>query len=380
MTALILDAREGNRDPLYSAYFDQEIDYFLDIEAPRNTVVRDLYVLRQAGKLIELGDYTSAENQIRSLKGFEDQKTYLMGALAGARGQYAQAAEYFRQLIDKRGDLSKNLSTLSFIGAARIFHEVGDYKQAIYHYTQIRPFDPQFFESVFEKAWSFYQMGDMNGALGVTLAFVSPFFENSFFPEAFIIRAAAFFQLCYFDRASLAVEKLKRDFEPLRYQIGQLIQRGPATWLFEEASLKKMNPKILGSMIADRSFRSALRAYLALRDEVHSLRGSDAQLANHGLSFVKQKLLQEAQRVLGRDEKVLRDVLAQADLIQIEILQSGANLLMGKAPEHTIEVKTIDLANVDFDELVQFWPFKGEFWLDELGSHYYGLKSKCDTN
>jgi hypothetical protein len=66
-------------------------------------------------------------------------------------------------------------------------------------------------------------------------------------------------------------------------------------------------------------------------------------------------------------------------MIQLEILQAGANKLMGLPSEQTIPVKTINLAEVDFDGLVQFWPFKGEFWLDELPSYYYGLKSNCES-
>lgn len=378
MTALIYDARDGNEEALNHAYFDQEIDYFLDIESPRSSAARDLYVLREAGKAIHQGDYARAESNIRALGKFEDEKIYLNGALEAGRGHYPQAAEYFRQLIDKRTDLSSNLKALSFMGAARVFHEVGDFKQALYHYTQVRQMDSNFFESVFEKAWSFYMMGDMNGALGVTLSFLSPYFDSAFYPEAFLVRAAAFFQLCYFDRASLTVEKFKRDYEPLRYQVSQLNTRGMASWLFDENSLKKLNPKILGSLVADRMFRSTLRAYLGLKGESSRLHGSESQMANSALNFVKQKLMQEAKRILDHDDKVLRDVLAQMDIIQIEILQSGANLLLGRPPEQKTPVKTIDLASVDFDELVQFWPFKGEFWIDELGSHYYGLKSNCE--
>lgn len=378
MTALIYDARDGNEEALNSAYFNQEIDFYLDFETPRSSSARDLYVLREAGKLIHQGDYARAETHIRSLKRFDDEKTYLYGALEAGRGRYPQAAEYFRQLIDRRTDISHNLAALSFMGAARVFHEVGDYKQALYHYAQVRQLDSNFFESVFEKAWSFYLMGDMNGALGVSLSFMSPYFDSAFFPEAFLVRAAAFFQLCYFDRASLTVERFKKDYEPLRYQISQLIARGAASWVFDESSLKKLNPKILGSLVADRHFRSTLRAYLGLKNEGNRLRGMDGQLSQQALNFVKQKLMQEARRVLEKDEKVLRDVLSQMDIIQIEILQSGANLLLGQAPEHTVPIKTIDLGSVDFDELVQFWPFKGEFWMDELGSHYYGLKSNCE--
>lgn len=377
MTALLLDARDGNELALKRAYLEDEIDYFLDMEAPRSEITRDLFNLREAGRLVHQGDYAGAEARLKNVKGLEDEKNYIYGAIDAAQGRYPQAAERFRLLIDKRTELSKNLASLSIMGAARIFHEVKDYAQAVYHYNQIRPLDPQVFEAIFEKAWSLYLMGDMNGALGATLSFSSPFAEHAFYPEAYIVRAAAFFQLCYFERASKTIERLKRDYEPLRHQIDQLLARGAESWSFDQRTLKSINPRLLGSLLADRDFRSTLRAYEALKNEVSKLRGADAQLSNRALTFVKQRLAEETRQVFARDQKILRDILAQADLIQIDILQSGANLLLGQAPEHTIPVKTTDIGSVDFDELVQFWSFKGEHWLDELGSYYYGLQAQC---
>jgi hypothetical protein len=73
----------------------------------------------------------------------------------------------------------------------------------------------------------------------------------------------------------------------------------------------------------------------------------------------------------------LAKALEQADSIQIEILQLGVNLLVGAPIEMRDDVRILKLGDVDFDPQVQFWPFKGEFWLDELGSYYYGLKSVC---
>lgn len=378
VTALWLDARDGNDEPLKKAYFEDEIDYFLDIEAPRSSLTRELAALREAGRLIDRADYAGAEQRMAQIRSFPDELTYMKGAIAAARGQYPQSLEYFRQLIDKRTDLSQNLSDLALMGAARVFHEVKDYKQAIYHYNQIGQLHPLFFQSIFEKGWSFYLMGDMNGALGATLAFMSPYADELFYPESLVVRAAAFFQLCYFERASLTVEKLKREFEPLRVKISQFLSKGPQTWLFDESQMQKLPKRITASLVAKRDFRTSLRAYLALRSEASRLRGQNAQAASRALQFVKARMVEQARGILEQNEKILRDILAQADIIQIEILQSGANLLMGQTPEHQVPVKTIDLGDVDFDEKVQFWPFKSEWWVDELGSYYYGLKSNCE--
>lgn len=375
ITNLLIDARRGNEGPLLDAFFDEGIDYFLDIEPAQTTIVRDLQQLRGIGRSIQAGDYTSAQAGLQALRRFEDQKIYLRGVLDAAQGRYEQSLESFRQLIDNRTNLSKHLQSLAFMGAARVFHEIGDYRAAIYHYNQVRQLESEFFEAIFEKSWSFYLDGDMNGALGASLSFQSPFFEQAFYPEAFLVRAASFYQLCYFDRANLTVERLKRDYEPLRAQIQELLKRGPQSWLFDDRILKSVSTKLMGALTADTTFRGTMKAYLRVKDEARQSRTPESSQVN---AFLQNKLVQEARRVLERADRTLQNILSQAEIIQIDILQAGANKLLGQANEQTIPVKTINLGEVDFDDLVQFWPFKGEFWIDELGSYYYGLKSNCD--
>lgn len=377
LTALVYDQRDGHEEPLLKAYFEKEIDFFLDVENPRSTIGKDLQKLREIGRLIESKDFVLANTQLKSLPRFNHEKQYLQGVLLASQGQYEAAAEQMRQLIDKRLDISRNLSALAFIGAARIFHEVGDYSQALYHYTQVRQVEPLFFQAIFEKAWSFYMSGDMNGALGATLSFISPYFENSFYPEAFIVRAAAFYQLCRFDRAAQTVTYFKQTFGPIREKLKLLIAQGPEHWLFDQKSLQTIDRRILGGLTSDRVYRGLLRAYLGLEQEARILSGTEGATARQSFQFVKTRLVDQAGRILQQMENQLRDYLAQADIIQIEILQTDANVLMGQELKQNVPVKTIELASVDFDEMLQFWPFKKEYWLDELGSYYYGLMSAC---
>lgn len=382
ITALILDAREGNADPLKEAFFEKQIDYFLDFEQPRSKIAIDLANLREAGRAIEANDFNQAEQRIRAIQNFPDQKLYLRAALDAAQGRYQQSLEGFRQLIDRRHSLdSKRMIMLAFMGAARVFHEIQDYKAAIYHYNQVRQLESEFFEAVFEKGWSFYLNGDMNGALGATLTFQSPYFESAFYPEAVIVRAAAFFQLCYFDRASAYAQDSKRQWEPIQRQVRELANRDPRSWLFDERLLKSVDKRVMGSLVADSKFRSALRAKIALEKELKALGGRrEAALASQALSAVKNRLVSETARVLRNADKGITDMLSQMDSMAIEILQASANQILGRPPDEQAKVKIIDLGNVDFDALVQFWPFKGEFWVDELGSYYYGLKSNCDSD
>lgn len=380
MTALVYDLQEGNIKELEEAYFEDEIEFFLDYQGVQNTGARELFYLREAGKSIARSDYLSAKNFLRSVQKYPDQKKYLDGVLAAAEGRYEDAMNLFRGLIEKRRSLSRSLVSKSFLGAARVAHEVGDYKQAIFYYTRIKQLDPLFFRAIFEKTWSFYLDGDMNGALGASLSFMSPYSDNVFFPEAWIVRAASFYQLCLFDRASQTIDQMKSLFVALQAQVRSLRTRETSSWLFDERVLSSMDKKLLGYFTQDPVFRSLQRSYISLQKEQNSLGAGERAKAQQALGFVKSKLTQEGARLLGQAYTELDQAVANADSIQIEILQLGVNVLTGAPIEMRDDLRYIQLGDVDFDPQIQFWPFKKEFWLDELGSYYYGLKSQCSAS
>lgn len=379
MTALVYDLQGGNLSALERAYFDYEIDFFLDYQGVQNSVAKELFYLREAGRAIDSGNIVTARNYLRGVTKYVDEKTYVEAVILAAEKKYEQSMRIFKDLVERRRSLPRNLAVKSMMGAARVAHEVGDYSQAIFYYSRIRQLDKLFFQSIFEKAWSFYQSGDMNGALGATLSFMTPYSENVFYPETYIVRAASFYQLCLFERANQTIEDMKKVFIPIQKQIKELQRRNIANWLFTDEVLRSVDNRVLAYMISDPSFRSLQRAHLSLVDEVKRLTGVDAVKANEALKFVKSRLMQRATQVLRKADAELSSAVEQADTIQIEILQLGVNVLTGAPVELRDDLRIIELGDVDFDEQIQFWPFHGEFWLDEIGSYYYGLKSQCQS-
>ncbi|PIR23046.1 MAG: hypothetical protein COV44_04815 [Deltaproteobacteria bacterium CG11_big_fil_rev_8_21_14_0_20_45_16] len=379
MTALVYDLQAGSLESMERAYFNNEIDFFLDYQGVQNTAARELYALREAGRLAAMSDLVSARNFLRSVSKYSNEKQYVEGVILAAEGQYENAMRLFKSLINRRREIPRPLAVKALLAAARVAHEVADYSQAIFYYSRIRQLDPLFFEAVFEKAWSFYLDGDMNGALGATLSFMTPYSDGIFFPETYIVRSASFYHLCLFDRASSTIEEMKKIFIPIHAQVKELQRRQVSTWLFDDKVLNSVNPRILGFMIADPQFRSLQRAFQSLVDEVGRLSGAEAAKAKEAFSFVRNKLSQRATYLLNRMDSELQKNLEQADGIQIEILQLGVNVLTGAPIELRDDIRIISLGDVDFHPQIQFWPFHGEFWADELGSYYYGLKSQCTT-
>jgi tetratricopeptide (TPR) repeat protein len=378
VTALLYDLAEGRLRPLQNAYFEDEIDFFLDYQGAQNSIASSLYYLREAGRALDRGDAAAARNFITQIEGHRDEVQYLEAVSSAVQGRYEQAMLQFRQLIDRRQSISRRLTSRALLGAARVAHEEGDYRQAVFYYSRLNQLDPLFFQSVFEKSWSLYLQGDMNGALGASLSFMTPYAANLLYPESYIVRAASYYQLCLFEQANQVVEDKKSVFLPIRGQIRELRARAPESWLFDENVLRSISPRVLGRLVQDTAFRRLQRAHQALVTESTQLQGDARAKSEEALRFVRARLRQESLRALRQMEAELDRALEQADSIQIEVLQLGVNVLTGAPIETRQDIQVMDLGDLDFSELVQFWPFKGEFWLDELGSYYFGLKSQCD--
>lgn len=379
ITALLYDVQAGNLGPLEEAVFNQEIDFFLEYKGVTNTVARELFYIKRAGEALSEQQFGQARQYIQRISNYPDEQTYLQGVLAAQEKRYEDSMRLFQSLIERRRSIRRDLLSRAYLGAARVAHEVSDYKQAVFYYTQIRQLEPLFFEAVFEKAWSLYLDGDMNGALGATLSFVSPYSDHVLFSEAWIVRAASFYHLCLFERASETLEDMKRRYVPLLAQVTELQKQKVESWLFSDQVLSSVDKRIIGYMVARPRYRKLQRAFLGLQKEVNRLSGDERNRAQQAFQFVRTRFLAEADRQLDRLERELKQHLAQADSIQIEILQLGINLITGAPVELRDDLRILELGDVDFDPVIQFWPFKGEFWIDELGSYYYGLKSQCDN-
>lgn len=377
VTALIFDLAEGRLRPLEEAYFDQEIDFFLDYQGAQKSVASSLYYLREAGRALDRSDAAAARQFISQIEGYRDEVQYLEAVRSAVEGRYEQALVQFRSLIDRRQSISRRLVSRALLGAARVAHEVADYRQAVFYYSRLNQLDPLFFQSVFEKSWSLYLDGDMNGALGAGLTFMTPYAENLLYPESYIVRSASYYQLCLYEQANRVIEDMKKIFLPLRGQVRELRARAPESWLFDESVLRSMSPRLLGRLMQDTAFRRLQRAHQALMGEGIKLDGELRAKSEEALRFVRARLRQESLRALRQIEAELEAALEKADSIQIEILQLGVNVLTGAPIETREDIRIIKLGDMDFSELVQFWPFKKEFWFDELGSYYYGLQSSC---
>lgn len=358
--------------------------------------IKGLARLLKAKQFLEEGQFDQAVRYIQShpVEGpFRNRYEYLRGnALAQAK-QFKAAIEVFKSLSENTDASDEGrLRNLAILGLARTYHEIEDYAAAVYNYNRIGVLDPEFPEATFEKGWSFFLFDMVNGALGSTLTFKAPQFAHEFFPEIFIVRAASFYRLCYYDRAIDELRELKLRYEPVRVEVKNILNEIKNEKSFiaalEDRRARTLSPLLLNFFVQDPDFRVAFSRYKTLVSErTRFLSGGAGRSAAWGgrIRSLAERAFQEGEKQfsgeikdrLERLEVSLDSVISKGELIEIEVLKTKEQQLKGEKTKGELQARKLQLDDYEVDELIHVWKFIGEFWLDELGSYYYGLASSC---
>ena len=72
--------------------------------------------------------------------------------------------------------------------------------------------------------WAYFMAGDYPHALGNIHTIESPYFPNSFYPEADILRAVISFTICQYEDATTIVARMKKKYEPIKKELEAVAQ------------------------------------------------------------------------------------------------------------------------------------------------------------
>jgi len=63
-------------------------------------------------------------------------------------------------------------------------------------------------DALFEESWAYFMAGDYSHALGNVHTIEAPYFPNSYYPEAEILKAVIYFSNCQYEDATTIVARL----------------------------------------------------------------------------------------------------------------------------------------------------------------------------
>ena len=336
----------------------------------------------------------------------------LLGIAYLKKNDTQNAIDIYQRLLGiyaKKGNFNpkKGYTTLNL---ARAYYQAKNFEAAAEYYRSISKDNSAYRESLTELGWSYLQIGKVKSALSVIHTLHTPYYENYFEPESLVLRAILLNYLCQFDESEKAIKSFKDNYESTLDVINNWTSNSGATndalaeinfateiLKNESASNATLSNyrgripfKVTRSVLKDYRMQGLYNTYNLVREESRAAKkmfGSLNTLLNPFLdkvysgriSYFKNQLGIKFNEVISSIEKNISYYNQQITFVNYELLETKKNQLK-------LKIATKDKAKVNEDENRNFyikngyryWPFQGEFWIDEIGNYQYLGASYCE--
>ncbi|MBI1947015.1 MAG: hypothetical protein HYS27_15065 [Deltaproteobacteria bacterium] len=330
--------------------------------------------------------------------------------------KYDQVIEHFekaREAIPKDASDERllELRDLASLGLARTYYEQayqldeGDPKRndglarARSEFLNVPRFSGTWPQALFERAWTETVSNNYGKALGALHSLRAPYFEDEFYPEAKILQAIIYYYNCQWDRVNAILEETKDSYGPMTKTLQALLD--------ENFALDEWYPllqKSLKQQPGDKSSNLLPRpvAFAVTKDpKFAKMEGFLREIDREAKVFEKNDTFKRSD--MGREMTDFANDTRDAYLSLVgKYLKTKVNDLNGELGDITtrasivaLETKTAEADWLELgkeiggqsrarqprpfipDDTFQFWWFRNEYWVDELGYYEFTIKTEC---
>ncbi|WP_157906685.1 hypothetical protein [Sorangium sp. So ce145] len=273
---------------------------------------------------------------------------------------------------------------------------------AVKYWNRVDVASEYWLDSLFEQSWAYFMAGLYPQALGNIHTIESPYFPNSFYPEADILKAVVSFTICQYGDATTIVAKMKKKYEPIKKDLESILVRyqgeGNEERFFQflkdvGAGKGDIPPRvrpIVENALSDRQLRRNMEYVRILDEEADRFKKAPANFRNSpvgsdvtdALEFARSLAIRNA-GTLGRERyqrnlDELNEHLRDSSKILIDITAAERNKLDQQVVSGQLSKEdALTYGVVKPDDEHVLWPFDGEYWRDELGFYRQVVTSKC---
>lgn len=324
-----------------------------------------------------------------------------LGVIANRAGSHSRAISYFES-ARSGGGADAWVKEQSNLNIARVHYETKSFTQALQFYAQIPRESDNWLQAIFESAWAFFLMAKHNNVLGNIHTLHSPFFENRFFPESYILQSITYLRLCRYDEVQRSLTRFRDRYKPVFKDLSNLLgdyknrknDMFKLVYDYRNGSLNgyKNAWAILDSLSRSDAFKESSRAFRYSDAEIGRLNGMGGKWGSSGLTEDLKDFLNKKKQVAKSDsgEKLydqaaasfeyLRTLSNQTKLIQADMFEGRVDSIrrsLNVTQANDRKVFIGGLQPLQIDQQLEYWPFMGEYWEDELGYYVYNLDDKC---
>lgn len=320
--------------------------------------------------------------------------------------QTSQAIQIYQNLLQIRSQapiLDTN-RVAAQLALARSYYQAQKWEEALQAYSEIPRDHILWHEALFEQSWAYLRAAKFRSALSNFQSLHSAYYEDSYIPESLLLRGIVYLYICKYEEMEKVLALFEKTYGPVRGRLTQVLKdRLEPLWYYGEIekaqgsllegeahSQNRLPLMILKGLVDQGDIRRSLGYLQKLGEERSRIESSafrGTPLASYGLKILINRV-QNTKVAIGEMAKVhlqdvrseLRDLYEQSGFIRYEMIngrkEAARKRLAGKeTSESSIEqdVSRESYARNGYD----FYPFQGEYWLDEIGNYHYLGKSSC---
>jgi tetratricopeptide (TPR) repeat protein len=324
-----------------------------------------------------------------------------------------EASESFKAILrkvkeyedpDKVPKVLREFEELANLSLGRVFYTTRQYAQSIKYFERLPGPDARggaaadWLPALFEASWAYFQLDGDSKALGNIHSINSPYFESEFYPESYILKAVIYFNRCNYDRSAEAISEFNSIYPSLKKEIDELLAKNPDNAQFFEEVLKIRSgeagltgrvQRAAENALEDRTLAKNIDYVTELDRELKALDRADpawkstAVAGNILQDLTLQKSLAAneagnlARQRLQRLSTEIQELVKQAIKIEYETLNAEKGKLTAGISDTSINPNAKNYNTIVIDDEHQQWPFRGEYWKDELGYYRFKVLNKC---
>ena len=321
---------------------------------------------------------------------------YNMGLAYSERGQTKSALAAFRRITSKYTQVTHPLRAAALMGQARVYYQEKKWPRAVHYYRQV-PKDSIFWhDMLFENSWALLRGGRFRSALNSFQTLHSDYYEDYFQPGSLLLRAIIYMYICKYDEMEKVLALFHKTYSPIRRSLARLLggSRSPLSLynLVSSGRSSLLAPSIIRRIQRETDFQSVHNYLEKLEAEKKLISNLPmswrvSSTGRYSLKLVEERLRESktqagkiVQRHLRSALQDLKQFFNQEEYLKYEMLRGKRNLLSKKISRRGLkDVQIISDKGRDFfvQNGFEFWPFKGEYWLDELGNYHYVGSQNC---
>jgi tetratricopeptide (TPR) repeat protein len=374
---------------------------------------KDMLFFRMGEIKFRAKDYkgaTEAFDKVSADSNYAEMAQYMAGTSYAMQKNVDLAISKFEGLLAaKRRTITNDTRVSTLMALARAHYQKKNWDKSLEYYRRVPRDHLLWHSALFESSWANLRDGRFRSALGNFQSLHSSYYDDFYVPESLVLRAIVYLYICKYDEVSKVVSLFDTTYGEVQKRINTYLRTtNDPTAFYEELErgllmrknlqLGKKMPegripyRVVRHIIGKPDIERGLDYLRNLYEERAGLEEMPTGFLQSPLGKYTSRLLigrvKAAQKLIGIKARIhlmymkgeLRDLEEQVSFLRYEMIGLQKELLQKKIDSAGAQEQSID-QEVDRDYYVKngydYWPFTGEFWLDEIGNYFYVGKQSC---